>query len=67
MGTGRLWEPRYQLRLVRGDSVDPPILVWGRYRSLALARHSKRLEEATPRFGEARLVLYDTWTRTVLE
>jgi hypothetical protein len=67
MGTRRRWEPRYQLRLVRGDCVDPPILIWGRYRTLALARHSKRLEEETPRFGEARLVLYDTWTRTVLE
>ncbi len=67
MATGRLWEPRYQLRLVRGEGVDPPILVWSRHRTLVLARQTKRMEEATPRFGAARLVLWDTWTSTVVE
>jgi hypothetical protein len=67
MSPGRLWEPRYQLRLVRGECADPPILIWSRHRTLALARHSKRLEEATPRFGSARLVLWDTWTSSVVD
>ena len=67
MAAGRLWEPRYQLRVVRGDAVDPPILVWSRHRTLVLARHSKRMEEVTPRFGAARLVLWDTWTSSVVE
>jgi hypothetical protein len=67
MGTGRLFEPRYQLRVVRGDAVDPPILVWSRHHALFLARHSKRLEEAHHRFGAARLVLWDTWTTSVVE
>ena len=64
---GGLWEPRYELRVVRGERVDPPVLIWSRHRSLLLARHSKRLVEATPRLGHARLVLYDTWTGSVLE
>ena len=67
MGTGRLWEPRYELRVVRGECVDPPILIWTRHRTLLLARHSLRMEESTPRFGKARLVLWDTWTRSVVE
>ena len=67
MGAGRLFEPRYQLRVVRGDAVDPPILVWSRHHTLILARHSKRMEELTPRFGAARLVLWDTWTSSVVE
>ena len=68
MGAGRLFEPRYQLRVVRGDDVDPPILVWSRHHALFLARHSKRMEEEhTPRFGAARLVLWDTWTSSVVE
>lgn len=67
MGSGRLWEPRYQLRLVRGECGDPPILIWWRHRTLVLARSSKRLEEATPRFGAARLVVWDTWTSSVVE
>ena len=67
MVAGRLFEPRYQLRVVRGEDVDPPILIWTRHRTLLLARYSKRLEEATPRFGSARLVLWDTWTESVVE
>jgi hypothetical protein len=67
MATGRLFEPRYQLRVVRGDDVDPPILVWSRHHTLFLARHSKRMEELTPRFGKARLVLWDTWTSAVVD
>ena len=60
--------PRYRLRVVRGDDVDPPILVWLRHHALFLARHSKRMEEQhTPRFGAARLVLWDTWTSSVVE
>ena len=67
MARVRLWEPRYQLRLVRGESADAPILVWSRHRSLFLARQSKRMEELTPRFGAARLVLWDTRTSSVVE
>ena len=59
--------PRYQLRVVRGEVADPPILVWTRHRSIVLARLCKRMEEATPRFGTARLVLWDTWNRSVIE
>jgi hypothetical protein len=67
MATGRIWEPRYQLRLVRGESADPPILIWSRHHVLMLARHSKRAEEVHPRFGAARLVLWDTWMSSVVE
>ena len=59
--------PRYELRVVRGEGADAPILVWTRHRSLFLARLSKRMEEATPRFGAARLVLWDTRTCSVVE
>lgn len=64
---GVLRGPRYQLRVVRGESADPPILIWTRHRSLVLARLSKRMEEATPRFGTARLVLWDTRTSSIVE
>lgn len=64
---GVLRGPRYQLRVVRGEIVDPPILIWTRHRSLLLARLSKRMEEATPRFGAARLVLWDTRAGAVVE
>lgn len=67
MGTGRLFGPRYQLRVVRGENADPPILVWSRHHTLFLARYSKRMEEVTPRFGVARLVVWDTWTSSVVE
>ena len=67
MRAGRIWEPRYELRVVREGCVDPPVLVWTRHRVLLLARQSKRLEEATSKFGRARLILWDTWTESIVE
>jgi hypothetical protein len=55
------WQPRYELRLLRGDADEPPILVWSRHRIRALARYSLRLEERHLDLGQARLVLYDRW------
>ena len=53
----RWWEPRYELRLVRAD--DRPVLVWTRHRSRALARYSRRLEEAHLSVAPARLAVVD--------
>lgn len=61
------WTPRYELRLVRGEAVTAPILVWSRHRCRALAVLSKRMEEDHLDLGAARLVLYDRWRARVDE
>jgi len=60
------WAPRYELRLVGGDVVDPPLLVWSRHRVRALATVSLRLERSGRDLGRSRLVLWDRWRRRVL-
>ncbi|MGY2002127.1 hypothetical protein [Blastococcus sp. SYSU DS1024] len=55
--------PRYQLRLVGGDSGDEPVLVWTRHRFRSLAELSLREERKHLRLGSARLVVHDRRAR----
>ena len=55
----RLGEPRYELRLVRGDGPGTPVLVWSRHRVRWLAERSLRMEQAHLRIAPARLVMVD--------
>jgi hypothetical protein len=59
VGAPGLGQPRYELRLIRGDGSGAPVLVWSRHRVRWLAERSLRLEEAHLRIAPARLVLVD--------
>ena len=62
-----VWQPRYELRLVRGDGGAPPILVWSRHRMRAVAAYCQALEERERDLGQARLVVFDRWRGIVVE
>jgi hypothetical protein len=62
-----VWQPRYELQLLRGDRPAEPILVWSRHRIRAVAAHCRRQEERDRDLGRARLVVYDRWRGKIVD
>jgi hypothetical protein len=60
------WQPRYDVRLLRGDDGAPPILIWSRHRVRAVAARCRMLDERDRDLGQARLVVFDRWTGKVV-